>query len=107
MRNIGLVMVKTVFVVARHSYFTLLFSWLFALDGFDLPMRLPVGFFLLLVHLGRLLLLVPLMVYNRFSANLITFSTCASGSSFKIANTTFCEAACGKPSMVSAETASS
>ena len=62
MRYIGLVVMETIFVVARHSYFTLLFSWLFALAGFDLPMRLPVGFFLLLVRLGRLLLLAPLML---------------------------------------------
>lgn len=29
-------------------HFTLLFSWLFALAGFDLPMRFPLGFGLLL-----------------------------------------------------------
>jgi len=38
---------------------------------------------------------------------LITFSTGASGSSFKIASTTFCEGAAAKPSIVNADTASS
>lgn len=33
-------------------HFTLLFSWLFALAGFDLPMRFPLAFGLLL-RLGR------------------------------------------------------
>jgi len=45
--------------------------------------------------------------YNRFKASLITFSTGAAGSSFSMAATTFCDAACANPSMVSAETASS
>ena len=45
--------------------------------------------------------------YNRFRASLITFSTGAAGSSFSMAATTFCDAACANPSMVSAATASS
>lgn len=45
--------------------------------------------------------------YNRFKASLITFSTGAAGSSFSMAATTFCDAACANPSMVSAATASS
>lgn len=48
-----------------------------------------------------------LTFYNLFNANLITLSTAASGSSFNIAATTFCEGACAKPNMVNAATASS
>ena len=47
------------------------------------------------------------MLYSRFKANLITFSTGRVGSSFRMADTTFCEGACGNPNMVSAATASS
>ena len=47
------------------------------------------------------------VIYNLFNANFITFSTRASGSSFKMAKTTFCEGAAAKPSMVNAAMASS
>ena len=36
----------------RMDYFTRRFSWLFAFEGLDLPILLPVGFFLLF-RLGR------------------------------------------------------
>ena len=45
--------------------------------------------------------------YNLLRASLMTRSTAASGSSFRMANATFCEGAGGKPSMVRAATASS
>ena len=47
------------------------------------------------------------MDYNLFRASLITCSTGALASSFKIAVTTFCEGACANPSIVRAATASS
>ncbi len=47
------------------------------------------------------------MDYSLFRASLITCSTGALASSFKIASTTFCEGACANPSIVRAATASS
>lgn len=51
-------------LLAGGSYFTLLFSWLLAFDGFDLPILFPVGFFLLLVRRGRVcVFLFPLIIF--------------------------------------------
>lgn len=51
-------------LLAGRSYFTLLFSWLLAFDGFDLPILFPVGFFLLLVRRGRVcVFLFPLIIF--------------------------------------------